>query len=270
MTLSSSRRIAPPLLAVPPHFLRRAIEVARRAAPLLALAAIHRQLDGVAGGQAERLVLVQQRLHRVLAGRQLAQRLERVAEHAGVERPLVARLQPLDVDAEDLRRRQARGAHLEPRLAGAVLRQATAAAVRRAAPSRRLAARRTTIPAGACAAEPMRTPAGAALVINSPQSTQVRRRRISGLLTVHNTAGRLWWGSIAASMGKPGEAEAFWARHEPARNRASFSRAPDATPAWPSAILSNLSDSRARSESRFRPASSEKGRARWPHRPSCA
>ena len=48
--------------------------------------------------------LCSERLHRVLAGRQLAQRLERVAEHARRRSPLVAGLQRLDVDAEDLRR----------------------------------------------------------------------------------------------------------------------------------------------------------------------
>ena len=118
--LETDRAAAP---AVPPHLLRRAIDVAGRAVPLLALAAIHRQLDGVARGQTERLVLVQQRLHRVLARRKRRQRLERIAEHRGVERPLVAGLQPVDVDAEDLRRRQARGAHLEARFAAPVLRQ---------------------------------------------------------------------------------------------------------------------------------------------------
>ena len=158
--------------AVPSHFLRRAVEVAGRAAPLLALAAVHRQLDGVAGRQAERLVLVQQRLHRVLARRKLAQRLERVAEHGRVERPFVARLQPVDVDAEHLRRRQARGAHLEARFAGAVFRQQ-----QQQPPVERLlrdagAEADDESPPGACAAEPVRTPADAALVSKSAQSTQ--------------------------------------------------------------------------------------------------
>ena len=116
-----ANRIA--LRAVPPYFLRRAVDVAGRAVPLLALTAIHRQLDGVARGQAERLVLVQQRLHGVLARRQIAERCERVARDARVEAPLVPGLQSLDVDAEGLRRRQARRAQLEARLARAVLRQ---------------------------------------------------------------------------------------------------------------------------------------------------
>ena len=107
--------------AVPANLPRRAVEVARRELPLLALAAVHRQLDHVAGGEAERLVLVQQRLHRVLARRQVGQRFERVAEHAGVERALVSRLETFHVDAEDLSRREAGGGHLKPRLARVVL-----------------------------------------------------------------------------------------------------------------------------------------------------
>ena len=64
---------------------RRAVQVAGRAVPLLALAAVHGQLDRVAVAAAERLVPVQQRLHRVRARGQLAQRLQRIAEDAGLE-----------------------------------------------------------------------------------------------------------------------------------------------------------------------------------------
>ena len=103
--------------AAQPHALRRAVEISRRDAPLLPFAAIHRQLDGVAGGEMEGLVLVQQRLNGVVAGRQPRQRFDRIAEHAVVERALVTGLQAFDVDAEYLRRRRARGGDLKPGLA---------------------------------------------------------------------------------------------------------------------------------------------------------
>ena len=95
---------------------RRAVEIARRAVPLLPLAAIHRQLDDVAVGAAERLVAVEQRLHAV--ARRAARRAGGAPDSRGPRRrwSRLARLPAVDVDAEDLLRLRA-GLDLEARLA---------------------------------------------------------------------------------------------------------------------------------------------------------
>ena len=49
------------------HFLGRAVEVAGRLVPLLAFAAVHRQLDDVPVAAVKRLILVQQGLDAVIA-----------------------------------------------------------------------------------------------------------------------------------------------------------------------------------------------------------
>ena len=90
---------------------------------MLAFAAIHRQLDGVPRSEAERLVLVQQRLHRVLAWRKARQRRDRVAEDCCVECPIVAWLHALDVNAEHLRGAETRLADLKAGLAVRILRE---------------------------------------------------------------------------------------------------------------------------------------------------
>src|SRR5690606_31013987 len=54
--------------------LRRAVEIARFAVPLLTLTPVGRQLDGVTGREIEGLVSVQYRLRPVFPGRQLSRR----------------------------------------------------------------------------------------------------------------------------------------------------------------------------------------------------
>jgi hypothetical protein len=81
--------------------LRRAVDVARRARPLLALAAVHRHLDGVTVTALERLVLVDQRLHRIRAGRNVVDALEREAERRAIERRRGSGPEAVDIDAED-------------------------------------------------------------------------------------------------------------------------------------------------------------------------
>jgi hypothetical protein len=69
---------------------------------LLPFAAVHGQLHGVAVAAMERLVFVQQRLHRVGARGQVAQRLQRIAGHAGLEGGGGAGRPAVHVDAEGL------------------------------------------------------------------------------------------------------------------------------------------------------------------------
>ena len=80
----------------------RAVEVAGRPVPVLPFAAIHRELDDVPVGAVERLVLVQEGLDAVLAGRDEPEALERVSECLLVDHGLLTGRQALDVDAEDL------------------------------------------------------------------------------------------------------------------------------------------------------------------------
>ena len=84
--------------------------------PLLALAAIHRQLDDVTVGAMKRLVLVQQRLHAVRAGRHVREALDAGSRaRRRRSRRSSPGCQPVDVDAEDLLRLRA-VVDLEPRL----------------------------------------------------------------------------------------------------------------------------------------------------------
>ncbi len=98
MTLSSVMSI---VASRPMRDLRgRAVQVAGREVPLLALAAVHRQLHDVAVGATERLVAVEQRLRRVGARGHVAQAAQRVAERGGVDDGGRAGRQAVDVDAE--------------------------------------------------------------------------------------------------------------------------------------------------------------------------
>ena len=99
---------------------RRAVEVPRRLVPLLSFAAVHGQLDRVPVGAVKRLVLVKESLDAILAGGNLRQRFDRIAQRAGVDDGILAGLQSLDVDAEDLLGFRA-VADLEPGLLGGVL-----------------------------------------------------------------------------------------------------------------------------------------------------
>ena len=100
----------------------RAVEVPGGLVPLLPLASIHRQLDGVAVGPVKGLVPVQEGLDPIVPGGNLRQALHRVAQRGGVDHGVLAGLQPLDVDAEDLLGLRA-VVDLEPRLLGGVLRE---------------------------------------------------------------------------------------------------------------------------------------------------
>jgi hypothetical protein len=86
---------------IEPDLLRRAVEVAGRQVPMLALAAIHGQLDGVSVGAMEGLVAVQERLHGVLARRDFRKAPARIAEDLPVDHRFLSRLQAVHIDAED-------------------------------------------------------------------------------------------------------------------------------------------------------------------------
>src|SRR5688572_12575836 len=64
----------------------RAVEISRRAAPLLAFATIHGELHHVPVFTFESFVNVQERLHPILARLQLRNRFEGITERAGVNR----------------------------------------------------------------------------------------------------------------------------------------------------------------------------------------
>src|SRR5690606_36647084 len=79
--------------------LRRAVEIARFAVPLLTLTPVGRQLDGVTGREIEGLVSVQYRLRPVFPGRQLSRRVER--EAVGIRQDDGAARRPaFDIHAE--------------------------------------------------------------------------------------------------------------------------------------------------------------------------
>ncbi len=101
MTLSSEIWIAPAASPGRRDLPRRGVEVAGRAVPLLALAPVHRQLDGLAVGAGERLVAVEQRLDGVGPRRAESARL-RAGSPRRRRRPTPARRAAcLDVDAGD-------------------------------------------------------------------------------------------------------------------------------------------------------------------------
>jgi len=93
----------------------RAVEVARSTVPMLSLAAVHRELHGLAVLQVERFVLVKHCLDVVLTGLKRGEALVREAEDVGIDHGLGPGPEAVDVDPEDLRRVDACG-HLESRL----------------------------------------------------------------------------------------------------------------------------------------------------------
>ena len=80
MIWSSVIAMAPLVRRVDGDLPRRRVEVARRQVPLLALAAVHRHLHGVAVAAREGLVAVEERLHRVGAGGDVRQPFDREAD----------------------------------------------------------------------------------------------------------------------------------------------------------------------------------------------
>jgi hypothetical protein len=101
---------------------RGAVQVAGRRVPLLPLAPVHGQLHHVAIGAAERLVLVEQRLHVVAAVGKPLQAVQGEAEDAGVDHRLLPGLPAQDVDAEHELGLEAGVAHLKTRLGREVVR----------------------------------------------------------------------------------------------------------------------------------------------------
>ena len=81
---------------------RRRVEVSGRLAPLLALAAVHRELHGVAVGAAEGLVPVEERLDLVGARRNLREAHGGETQDVALEDRLRSGLPAVDVDSEDL------------------------------------------------------------------------------------------------------------------------------------------------------------------------
>ena len=102
---------------------RRRVEIARRLAPLLPLAAVHRELHDVPVGAPERLVPVEERLDLVRPRRDRRETFDGIPEHVARDDEGRARLPSVGVDAEDLLRPQDRVAHLRARLGGLVLRE---------------------------------------------------------------------------------------------------------------------------------------------------
>ena len=102
-------------VAVDRNPLRRAVDVPGGTRPLLPFSLVHRQLDRFAVTQVERVVLVEQCLHYVVAGGNVHQAVVRIAERGCIDRGSVACRQRIDVDAEYLHRVDARS-HLEARL----------------------------------------------------------------------------------------------------------------------------------------------------------
>ena len=104
------------------HLHRLAVEVARLRVPVLSLALVHRHLDRVAVAAVERLVAIDQRLDEIVARRDVAQAARRPPHHLVVDDEIRARLEAVDVDAED--RLRAVGAvliRLRPRLRLAIV-----------------------------------------------------------------------------------------------------------------------------------------------------
>ena len=82
--------------------LRRAVQIARRAVPLLAFAAIHRQLHGMAIGTRERLVPMEQRLHGVSTRRHVREALTRIPDGLAIDDRIGFRPPIFDIDAKRL------------------------------------------------------------------------------------------------------------------------------------------------------------------------
>ncbi len=83
------------------HALRRAHQVARRRREVLPLPLVHVRPDHVPVGAVELRVHVHHRLHPVIAGRDVAQRHERVAERAAVDHRRLPRSERAHVGAEE-------------------------------------------------------------------------------------------------------------------------------------------------------------------------
>ena len=81
-------------------FLRSGIEIARRKVPVLAFAAIHGQLHGVAVGAVESLVAMQHGLHVILSRRHVAQTADGIAVGGIIHHYGLARLHAVNVHAE--------------------------------------------------------------------------------------------------------------------------------------------------------------------------
>ena len=89
------------LLRVEMHFHRRRVQVPRRAPPVLPLPLVHVQPDGVAVGAGELRVDVHERLHPVVAGRQIPQALDGMAEGGRVDDGRPAGHEAVDLRAEE-------------------------------------------------------------------------------------------------------------------------------------------------------------------------
>ena len=90
------------------HFIfsRLTIKVAGLAIPMLALALVHGEFDGVAVGAMEGLVDVEHRLHVVFAGGDLVEGSARIAERGAIEGDAAG---AIDIRAEHLLRAEAFG-----------------------------------------------------------------------------------------------------------------------------------------------------------------
>ncbi len=80
----------------------RAVEIPRCPPPILSLAAVHRQLHRVPGGEVEGLVPVEHGLHVVSAGGNVVEALHGIPEHRSVDRDGCTGCHFIDVDSEDL------------------------------------------------------------------------------------------------------------------------------------------------------------------------
>src|ERR1700754_1345298 len=89
-------------VAADPHTLRGAIEISRRAVPLLSFATVHREFDCVTICAFESFVTMEQRLHCVLAGRHVGETAPWITKRALVQRFRLARFPGVDVNAEVL------------------------------------------------------------------------------------------------------------------------------------------------------------------------
>src|SRR6266568_8038556 len=88
------------------YFPRLAVEVSRSYIPVLSFAAIHRQLDGFSIRPMERLIPVQNGLHKILARRKVAQTAYRISIRMFVHYNFLPWPDSLDVHAKhDLRLR---------------------------------------------------------------------------------------------------------------------------------------------------------------------
>src|SRR5215813_3851860 len=90
------------LARIDPDLSRFAVEIAGSQVPMLPFSAIHRQLHRMPVRPFEGLVLMQQRLNPVSPGGNFSQAFSRIAEDRAINKSLLSRLQPVNVNAEDL------------------------------------------------------------------------------------------------------------------------------------------------------------------------